>query len=103
MSDFWDYRGWERREENNNWQDIQGDNLEYRADGLMNLAMNNGLEDDSLEKTIVYLASANDINRQIERLPELLHGLLALGDCYLKQGKADEVRAVAIEAQKIAL
>ncbi len=103
MSDFWDYRGWERREENNNWQDIQGDNLEYRADGLMNLAMNNGLEDDSLEKTIVYLASANDINRQIERLPELLHGLLALGDCYLKQGKADEVSAVAIEAQKIAL
>ena len=103
MSDFWDYRGWERREENNNWQDIQGENLEYRADGLMNLAMNNGLEDDAIEKTIVYLASANDINRQIERLPELLHGLLALGDCYLKQGKAEEVRTVAIEAQKIAL
>lgn len=103
MSDFWDYRGWERREENNNWQDIQGDNLEYRADGLMNLAMNNGLEADDIEKTIVYLASANDINRQIERLPELLHGLLALGDCYLKQGKAEDVRAVAIEAQKIAL
>ena len=39
MSDFWDYRGWERNEENNDWQDIQGENLEFRADALMNRAV----------------------------------------------------------------
>lgn len=103
MSDFWDYRGWERNEEDRDWQDIQGDNLEYRADALLNKAQRNGLEKDEIEKTIVYIASANDINREIGRMPELLEGLLMLGDCYLKLAKAEEVRECAVEAQRIAL
>jgi tetratricopeptide (TPR) repeat protein len=103
MSDFWDYRGWERNEEDRDWQDIQGDNLEYRADALLSKAHRNGLEKEEIEKTIVYIASANDINREIGRMPELLHGLLMLGDCYLKLEKADEVRECALEAQQIAL
>ena len=103
MSDFWDYRGWERHQENNDWEDIQGENLEYRADALMNKAIRNGLDKDNIEKTIIYIAAANDLNREIDRLPELVRGLLMLGDCYLKQEKADEVEAVAIEAQRIAL
>lgn len=103
MSDFWDYRGWERHESNHDWQDIQGENLEYRADALINMAVRNGLDKDKLEKTIVYLAAANDLNREIGRLPELVRGLLLLGDCYLKLEMAEEVAAVAIEAQQIAL
>ena len=49
MSDFWDYRGWERNEEDRDWQDIQGDNLEYRADALLSKAQRNGLEKDEIE------------------------------------------------------
>ena len=103
MSDFWDYRGWERHEENNDWQDIQGENLEYRADGLMGRAAASGLERADIEKTVTYLAAAADLNRQIERIPELLECLLMLGDCYLRQEKGDDVAEVAIEAEKIAL
>jgi tetratricopeptide (TPR) repeat protein len=103
MSDFWDYRGWERHEENNDWQDIQGENLEYRADALMSRAAASGLEKNEIEKTITYLAAAADLNRQIERIPELLECLLMLGDCYLRQEKGDDVAEVAIEAEKIAL
>lgn len=103
MSDFWDYRGWERHEENNDWQDIQGENLEYRADALMSRAAASGLEKDDIEKTITYLAAAAELNRQIERIPELLECLLMLGDCYLRQEKGDEVAEVALEAEKIAL
>jgi tetratricopeptide (TPR) repeat protein len=103
MSDFWDYRGWERHEENNDWQDIQGENLEYRADALMSRAAASGLEKDDIEKTISYLAAAADLNRQIERIPELLECLLMLGDCYLRQEKGDDVAEVAIEAETIAL
>ena len=71
MSDFWDYRGWSRNEENNDWQDIQGDNLEYRADALLNRAHQSGHESEDLDKTITYLSAAVDLNRQIERIPEL--------------------------------
>ena len=103
MSDFWDYRGWSRNEENNDWQDIQGENLEYRADALLNRAINNGLDLEKLDKTITYLGAAAEINREIERIPELLHCLLLLGDCYLNQDKGDEVALVAKEAEKVAL
>jgi tetratricopeptide (TPR) repeat protein len=103
MSDFWDYRGWSRNEENNDWQDIHGENREYRADALLNRALSNGLEFEKLDKTITYLAAAADINREIERIPELLQCLLLLGDCYLNQEKGDEVAQVACEAEKIAL
>jgi tetratricopeptide (TPR) repeat protein len=103
MSDFWDYRGWERHEESNDWQDIQGDNLEYRADALMNRAIASGLEKENLEKTITYIAAAADINREIGRFPELLSCLQLLGDCYLTLERGDDVAEVAIEAEKIAL
>jgi tetratricopeptide (TPR) repeat protein len=103
MSDFWDYRGWSRNEENNDWQDIQGDNLEYRADALLNRAHQSGHESEDLDKTITYLSAAVDLNRQIERIPELLECLLMLGDCYLAQGKGDDVAETAREAEKIAL
>ena len=103
MSDFWDYRGWERHEESNDWQDIQGENLEYRADALMNRAVWSGLEAENLDKTIAYLASAADINRTIERIPELLQCLIMLGDCYLNQNKGEEVAEVAREAERVAL
>lgn len=103
MSDFWDYRGWSRNEENNDWKDIQGENLEYRADALLNRALNNGHDMENLDKTIAYLAAAVDLNRQIERIPELVECLLLLGDCYLSQGKGDDVSEVAREAEKLAL
>ncbi|MBP6187037.1 MAG: hypothetical protein KA421_04705, partial [Rhodoluna sp.] len=103
MSDFWDYRGWSRNEENNDWKDIQGENLEYRADALLNRALEIGHDAAELDKTIGYLSAAVDINRQIERVPELLECLLLLGDCYLSQGKGDDVYEVASEAEKVAL
>lgn len=103
MSDFWDYRGWERNEEHNDWQDIQGDNLEFRADALINRASASGLEKENLDKTINYIAAAADINRQIGRTPELLDCLQMLGDCYLRLERGDDVAEVAIEAEKIAL
>lgn len=103
MSDFWDYRGWERNEEHNDWQDIQGENLEYRADALMNRAIASGLEKENLDKTITYIAAAADLNREIGRIPELLDCLQMLGDCYLILERGDDVTEVAIEAEKIAL
>ena len=103
MSDFWDYRGWERNEENNDWQDIQGENLEFRADALMNRAVSSGLEKENLEKTITYLGAAAEINRQIGRIPDLLQCLLFLGDCYLRQERGEDVAEIALEAEKIAL
>jgi tetratricopeptide (TPR) repeat protein len=103
MSDFWDFRGWERNEENNDWQDIQGDNLEYRADGLTNRAIASGLDKENLDKTITYIAAAADINRQIGRIPELVDCLQMLADCYLRQERGEDVFEVAIEVEKIAL
>ena len=103
MSDFWDYRGWERNEESNDWQDIHGENLEFRADALMNRAVTSGLEKDEIEKTISYLAAAVDVNREIGRIPELLDCLLLLGDCYLREERGEDVAEVALEAEKIAL
>jgi tetratricopeptide (TPR) repeat protein len=103
MSDFWDYRGWERHEESNDWQDIQGDNLEFRADALMNRAIASGIDKDNLEKTISYIAAAADINREIGRFPELLDCLQMLGDCYLVLERGDDVAEVALEAEKVAL
>ena len=104
MSDFWDYRGWERSEENLDWQDIQSDNLEFRANALFNRALHTGLEsDDNLEKSITYLSAAADLNRELQRLPELLQCLMHLGDCYLKRQRGAEVAEVAIEAQSVAL
>lgn len=104
MSDFWDYRGWERSEEILDWQDIHSDNLEFRANALYNRALHTGLEsDDNLEKSISYLSAAADINRQLQRLPELLQCLLHLGDCYLKRQRGADVAEVAIEAQSVAL
>ena len=104
MSDFWDYRGWERSEEKLDWQDIHSDNLEFRANALYNRALHTGLEsDDNLEKSISYLSAAADINRQLQRLPELLQCLLHLGDCYLKRQRGADVAEVAIEAQSVAL
>lgn len=103
MSDFWDYRGWSRNEENNDWQDIHGDNLEYRADALLNRALDSGHAPEDLDKTIPYLSAAAALNRQIERIPELLQCLLLLGDCYLTLCKGDEVAEVAREAEEVAL
>ena len=103
MSDFWDSRGWERHEESKDWQDIQGENLEYRADALLNRAVWSGLDLDNLDKTIGYLASAADINRSIDRFPELLQCLIMLGDCYINQRKGDDVAEVAREAERVAL
>ncbi len=103
MSDFWDYRGWERNEENNDWQDIQGENLEFRADALMNRAISNGLDKEGIEKTITYLGAAAQINREIGRIPDLLQCLLLLGDCYLIQERGDDVSEIALETEKIAL
>lgn len=102
MSDFWDYRGWERSEEDRDWQDIQGDNLEYRADALQNRALASGLDDDCIDKTINYLVAACEINREIGRLPELAECLIMLGDCYMRKQMGDEATAVAIEAEQVA-
>lgn len=104
MSDYWDSRGWERDEARRDWQDIQGDNLEFRADALLNRAIYSGFDrDDELQQTINFLASAVELNRQLGRLPQLLQCLLLLGDCYLKLQRSQDVAEVSVEAQDVAL
>lgn len=104
MSDYWDYRSWERNEARLDWQDIRSDNLEFRADALLNRAEHSGFDrDDQLDQTINFLASAADLNRELKRLPQLLKCLLLLGDCYLKLQRSQEVAEVSVEAQNVAL
>ncbi len=101
--DEFDYRGWARREEAADWDDITSGTKEQRADALLNRAQNIGLyEPHQLERVIGYLGAAVEINREIRRSIELFQCLQMLAEAYTKLNRWDESLEILDDAILVA-
>ncbi len=101
--DEFDYRGWERREEEADWDDITSGTDEQRASALLNRAQSIGLyEPPQLERVLGYIGAAAEINRRIRRPIELFQCLQMLAEGYTQLKRWDDSLAVLDEAIQVA-
>jgi tetratricopeptide (TPR) repeat protein len=101
--DEFDYRGWERREEEADWDDITSGTDEQRASALLSRAQSIGLyEPPQLERAIGYLGAAAEINRRINRPIALFQCLQMMAEGYTQLKRWDDSLAALDEAIQVA-
>lgn len=103
MDDDFDYRDWERRQEDADWTDITSGNDEHRAGALINRALSLGLfEESTLGRVIGFVGAAVEINRKLNRSTQLYQSLKMLGEAYSRKQAWGDCLAAFTEAADVA-